>query len=569
MNNSLKKRLLSVVMAAVMVFSMLPTTAWAAMVENRSAAGQTRTEQKKDGNDAYAVTQDAENGVAVRAAAAVRAPVVKNVVEIDLTDGVDHRSEYGVGGGWDWIAGAKWLRLENVQIIASGGYALILPDGATVEVVGNCSITGGGAGGSAVWSKGKVTVELEEDASLTVGGLGWHTDGDMTVKQSYGSGGELTVNFGGDKSGNFTSGAAIRAVSSNLTVNGVTVTANGGSATKDGKSYGVFASNVFVENGGTLIADGGSASNTDTSYGISAFVNVDNGTIIATGGKGAKSFGISSGYLTADNGAVITATGGEVARDVNASIVPLSVGISVNGSATLGRATVNANGGVAPCGTNFASVGLQMTSGSRLTVNSGGVVNANGGQLTKGSSTNEKNGFSAGINMAGASDADLLVNGTGSVTAIGNPERTDGVPVESYGVNWTDNGLLTITLSDAASFKAAGGTAASRVAFSPDTVSIKGSAAYKDFVNVTDGYNRFHNSTYVKSDDLYDLAKSLVVTVCDHSAGFTDGKCSNCGYQCPHTGVDDTGKCSTCGTQMAAKVTASGRIRCTPPSTRR
>lgn len=559
MNNSLKKRLLSVVMAAVMAFSMLPTTAWAAMVENRSAAGQTRTEQKKDGGDAYAVTQDAENGVAVRAAAAVQAPVVKNVVEIDLTDGVDHRSEYGVGGGWDWIAGAKWLRLENVQIIASGGYALILPDGATVEVVGNCSITGGGAGGSAVWSKGKVTVELEEDASLTVGGLGWHTDGDMTVKQSYGSGGELTVNFGGDKSGNFTSGAAIRAVRSNLTVNGVTVTANGGSATKDGKSYGVFASNVFVENGGTLIADGGSASNTDTSYGISAFVNVDNGTIIATGGKGAKSFGISSGYLTADNGAVITATGGEVARDVNASIVPLSVGISVNGSATLGRATVNANGGVAPCGTNFASVGLQMTSGSRLTVNSGGVVNANGGQLTKGSSTNEKNGFSAGINMAGASDADLLVNGTGSVTAIGNPERTDGVPVESYGVNWTDNGLLTIALSDAATFKAAGGTAASRVAFSPDTVSIKGSAAYKDFVNVTDGYNRFYNSTYVKSDDVTDLAKSLVVTVCDHSAGFTDGKCSNCGYQCPHTGVDDTGKCSTCGTQMAAKVTASGK----------
>ena len=558
-NNSLKKRLLSVVMAAVMVFSMLPTTAWAAMAENRSAAGQTRTEQKKDGNDAYAVTQDAENGVAVRAAAAVRAPVVKNVVEIDLTDGKDHRSEYGAGGGWDWVDGAKWLRLENVQIIASGEYALKLPDGATVEVVGDCSITGGGAGGSAVWSKGKVTVELEEDASLTVGGLGWHTDGDMTVKQSYGSGGELIVNFGGDKSGNFTSGAAIRAFRSNLTVNGVTVTANGGSAVKDGKSYGVFASNVFVENGGTLIADGGSASNTDTSYGISAFVNVDNGTIIATGGKGAKSFGISSGSLTADNGAVITAAGGEVARDVNASIVPLSVGISVNGSATLGRATVTANGGVAPCGTNFASVGLQMTSGSRLTVNSGGVVNATGGQLTTGSSTNEKNGFSAGINMAGASDADLLVNGTGSVTAIGNPTRTDGVTVESYGVNYTDKGDLAITLSDAASFKASGGIAASRVRFWPNTVSIKGSAAYNDFVNVTDGYNRFHNSTYVKSDDLYDLAKSRVVTVCDHSAGFTDGKCSNCGYQCPHTGVDDTGKCSTCGTQMAAKVTASGK----------
>ena len=34
-NSSLKKRLLSVAMAAVMVFSLLPATAWAAMAENR------------------------------------------------------------------------------------------------------------------------------------------------------------------------------------------------------------------------------------------------------------------------------------------------------------------------------------------------------------------------------------------------------------------------------------------------------------------------------------------------------------------------------------------------------
>lgn len=47
-NSSLKKRLLSVAMAAVMVFSLLPATAWAAMAENLPAAsGQTRTEQKR------------------------------------------------------------------------------------------------------------------------------------------------------------------------------------------------------------------------------------------------------------------------------------------------------------------------------------------------------------------------------------------------------------------------------------------------------------------------------------------------------------------------------------------
>ena len=36
-NSSLKKRLLSVAMAAVMVFSLLPATAWAAMAENLPA----------------------------------------------------------------------------------------------------------------------------------------------------------------------------------------------------------------------------------------------------------------------------------------------------------------------------------------------------------------------------------------------------------------------------------------------------------------------------------------------------------------------------------------------------
>ena len=63
MNNSLKKRFLSVVMAAVMVFSMLPATAWAEMAEGQPAAsGQTRTGQKKDGNNAYIVTQDVKSG---------------------------------------------------------------------------------------------------------------------------------------------------------------------------------------------------------------------------------------------------------------------------------------------------------------------------------------------------------------------------------------------------------------------------------------------------------------------------------------------------------------------------
>ena len=560
MNNSLKKRLLSVVMAAVMAFSMLPTTAWAAMAENRSAAGQTRTEQKKDGNDAYAVTQDAENGVAVRAAAAVRAGVVRKVICLDTTTMKDVTHQLDSDGGWHWVpAPANCLTLKNVQIVASGGNALILPDGATVVVEGDCVIEGGAD--SAVWSKGKVSVELEQDASLTVNGLGWYAQGNMTVTRAYDAytGGELIVNFKGNKSGGITRGAAINMGSNTLYVEkGMKVTADGGTAVKDGDSCGVKGA-VYVDSGAELVAIGGSAGSTGVSRGIFGNVTVSNGTITATGGSGIKSYGFFGDTLSVSNGAELHATGGTAVQNTASSAKPTSGGIYLSSTATINAATVNATGGVAPCGNGFASVGLQMTSGSKLKVERDGVLNANGGQLTTGSSTNEKNGFSAGINMMGARDADLLVSATGTVTAIGNPTRTDGVEVQSYGVNYTDTGDLAITLSDAASFKAAGGIAASRVRFWPDTVSIKGSAAYKDFVNVTDGYNRFYNSTYVKSDDVTDLAKSLVVTVCDHSAGFTDGKCSNCGYQCPHTGVDDTGKCSTCGTQMAAKVTASGK----------
>lgn len=551
-NNSLKKRLLSVVMAAVMVFSMLPTTAWAAMVETPPAASdQTQPEQTQDGGDAYAVTQSAGNGVAAQAK-----EVWKTCLDL-TTMGEDHDYD---GNGWHWVpAPASILTLKNVQIETTDEHALILPDGATVQVDGDCSITGGSSPNSAVWSKGKVKVKLEKDASLTVNGLGWRADGDMTVTKGYYSAGELIVNFLGDKSiDTSTSGAAIRVANSNkLTVTGgAKVTANGGSTkAKDGDSYGVFASTVIVENGGTLIADGGSAGSTGTSRGISGHVIVDNGTVTATGGSGIQSYGVS-GDITVSNGAVLNANGGEAKQNLASSIKPTSGGIHLNNIATIDAATVNANGGTAPCGNGFASVGLQMTSGSKLTVNSGGELNAYGGQLTEGSSINETGGFSAGINMAGSgAAASLLVNGTGSVTAIGSPERTDGTKIYSYGVNYTDTGDLTIQLSGAASFKAAGGTTASRVKFTQDTVSIKGSTTYRDFDNVTDGYT-FYNSTYQKNKV---LAQSLVVTACNHSDGFTDGKCVTCGYPCPHTDVGADNKCSTCGMQMAAKVTASSK----------
>ena len=553
-NSSLKKRLLSVAMAAVMVFSLLPATAWAAMAENLPAAsGQIRTEQKRGGSDTYTVTRD------VKSVAAAQTGAVKKVVCLDLTTGEDQVS-LDANGGYRWVAGANYLYLYKVQIEAEGSNALILPAGTTVEVVGKCNITGGGANECAVWSKGDVTVGLGQDATLTVNGLGWRAEGNLTVAHAYDAytGGELIVNYNGTSSDNGTSGAAIYMGGNTLCVEqGARVTANGSGIgnVKAKDSCGVKGA-VCVDGGAELVADGGSAGSAGISYGIFGDVTVKNGTVTATGGSGLQSYGVSGNSVSVSDGGVLNANGGTAVQNLNSSIKPISGGIYLGNNAVIENAEVNASGGVAPCGNSFASVGLQMTSRSEVTVNSGGVLNANGGQLTNGSSANETNGFSAGINMMDAGAANLFVNGTGRVTAIGNPERLDGGTVISYGVNHTDMGELTIELSGVASFKAAGSTAASRAAFTPDTVSIKGSEAYRDFDNVTDGY-KFLNSTYVRNDV---PAQSLVVTVCDHRAGVTNGKCSNCGAEVAAAAVTDAAGVTTSYGTFEEAVDAAARL---------
>lgn len=526
-----------------MVFSLLPATAWAAMAENLPAAsGQTRTEQKRGGSDTYTVTRD------VKSVAAAQTGAVKKVTCLDLTTG-ENQVSLDADGGYRWVAGANHLYLYKVQIEADGSNALILPAGATVEVVGECSITGGGANECAVWSKGDVTVGLGQDAALTVNGLGWRAEGNLTVAHAYDAytGGELTVNYYGTSSDNGTSGAAIYMGSNTLRVEqGARVTANGSGIgnVKAKDSCGVKGA-VYVDGGAELVADGGSAGSTGISYGIFGSVTVKNGTVTATGGSGLQSYGVSGNSVSVSNGGVLNATGGTAVQDLNSSIKPISGGIYLGNNAVIENATVNANGGVAPCGNSFASVGLQMTSRSEVTVNSGGVLNAN-----------ETNGFSAGINMMDVGEANLFVNGTGRVTAIGNPERLDGGTVISYGVNHTDMGELTIELSGVASFKAAGGTAASRAAFTPDTVSIKGSESYRDFDNVTDGY-KFLNSTYVRNDV---PAQSLEVTVCDHRAGVTNGKCNNCGAEVAAATVTDAAGVTTGYGTFEEAVNAAARL---------
>lgn len=46
---------------------------------------------------------------------------------------------------------------------------------------------------------------------------------------------------------------------------------------------------------------------------------------------------------------------------------------------------------------------------------------------------------------------------------------------------------------------------------------------------------------------------------CAHENGYSDGKCTNCGYVCPHSDIDiDTGKCNECKHQFVATISTDG-----------
>lgn len=73
---------------------------------------------------------------------------------------------------------------------------------------------------------------------------------------------------------------------------------------------------------------------------------------------------------------------------------------------------------------------------------------------------------------------------------------------------------------------------------------------------MTDGY-KFLNSTYVRNDV---PAQSLEVTVCDHRAGVTNGKCNNCGAEVAAAAVTDAAGGTTSYGTFEEAVNAAARL---------
>ena len=182
------------------------------------------------------------------------------------------------------------VTLDNVNIKADSGSALISKGDVTLTLKGDNHLTGGNGGSS------------------SYGGDGITSSGSLTI-----SGGTVTATGGDSTSSVGSGGSGIYSVSGDVAISGGTVTANGGSG-KDGYGgNGISSSNGVAISGGTVTANGGSG-NSSGGNGIRSFdVAISGGTVKAAGGNGKNGnggYGICSFDRVAISGGTVEAAGG-------------------------------------------------------------------------------------------------------------------------------------------------------------------------------------------------------------------------------------------------------------------
>ena len=217
------------------------------------------------------------------------------------------------------------VTLDNVNIKADSGSALISKGDVTLTLKGDNHLTGGNGGSSSYG-----------------GGSGIDSSGGVTV-----SGGTVTANGGDSKDGDGGSGG-YGISSSGVAISGGTVTANGGDGGSGSSSHGgngIYSSSGVAISGGAVTANGGDSKD-------------------GSGGNGIY----SSGGVTISSGSTVTANGGD-GEDGSGGR-----GITSNGGVTVSGGTVNAKGGSGKNGNG----GDGIRSFNPVAI-SGGTVNANGG----------------------------------------------------------------------------------------------------------------------------------------------------------------------------------------------
>ena len=299
------------------------------------------------------------------------------------------------------------VTLDNVNIKADSGSALISKGDVTLTLKGDNHLTGGNGGSS------------------SYGGDGITSSGSLTI-----SGGTVTAT-GGDSTSSVGSGGSGISSNGSLTITGGendSLTAKGGS----GRS-GIFSSGGVTISGGTVNATGGS-SGSDSGDGIhSGSLTMKGGTVNAKGGSGADGgSGIrtfSSGGVTISGGSTVNANGGNGSKSESSDRSNGGRGID-SGSLTVSGGTVTATGGDG-CSGSYSDGGIGISSSSGGVTISGGTVTATGGKSGSGDYSNGGNGIS--------SSGSLSISG-GTVTA------TAGSSSGSYGRDGiTTSSSLTIS----------------------------------------------------------------------------------------------------------------------------
>ena len=307
------------------------------------------------------------------------------------------------------------VTLDNVNIKADSGSALTSKGDVTLTLKGDNSLTGGN-GGSGISSSGSLTISGGENNSLTAqggSGSGIFSSGGVTI-----SGGTVNAtggsSSGGSDSGGSDSGDGIH--SGSLTISGGTVTATGGSGADGSGGSGIrtFSSGGVTISGGTVNATGGTGGTGENSnggsgiyiYSSSGSLTVSGGTVTANGGSGGGNGGdgISSTNTTISGGSTVTANGGNGGSLVGGD------GIRSGGGLTVSDGTVTAKGGNGDSKDGYGGDGIR----------SGGVV------TISGNTVNAAGGYGGKVGGYGICSFDRVAISGGTVEAAGGNGSTGG-----------------------------------------------------------------------------------------------------------------------------------------------
>ena len=210
------------------------------------------------------------------------------------------------------------VTLDNVNIKADSGSALTSKGDVTLTLKGDNSLTGGISDNGSyalrgISSNGSLTITGGETDSLTAQGGSGTYDGDSGIYSNSLTISGGTVNATGGKSGaDGSGGAGIH--SGSFTIYGGTVNAKGGNG-GNVSGAGIISDGGVTISGGTVKAAGGDSKDGYGGDGIRSggVVTISGNTVNAAGGNGGKvgGYGICSFDRVAISSGTVTANGGD------------------------------------------------------------------------------------------------------------------------------------------------------------------------------------------------------------------------------------------------------------------